>query len=290
MAVDQAQSAIALAQKQQIFDIAVLALDLLLRTKLMDFQVELLDELLDLAEETHNHWKKYRPYEIKLINDVKAIPIYEKQYGAVTAQFNAIAEDTFASNHDDYLDWLQDTCGPGQTVCEDIMWDTALGLQRVDLQAYGMRFEEFNRFAEDAIRFSRQKAVAGLGKDAALPALRAIDMLLQGPGNLGTALLPLLAQAFRPAEIPATAPPPPRPIAQPVLVPQRTITPNPPPVDNGVIDLDPAAYYNMDAWPTKTQQLSTDVKRPIGFAASDKSSQSGISNYKSTNIGFTTEK
>jgi hypothetical protein len=284
MATDQVASAQSLAIKQAIFDTAVLALDLLLRSQIMGYQTEILDDILDLAEETQAHWRRYRPYEQALVNDVMNYPLYTPQYTAITNQYNSLVEDSFAANHDDYLDYLQDTCMPGQTICEDLLWDNALALQRVDAQAYGMRFEEFSRFTEDAIRFSRQKTVAGLGRGAVAGSLSTMDMIRQGAGrDIGLSIFSTLANYFRPVETrPVAAPQPPTPVLTHKIVVQQpsSTTASTPATPTGV-EIPPTE-------PIKTTTVSVEDDIPPAHALSNSSESNSDDNRSSQtrNFGF----
>lgn len=131
-------------------------------TSIANMQNEIADRQLKLAEAVHDHAKKFWPYEKAIVDDAFAMNKQTPQYGALSAQWAAIADDSLRTARTDWLQVMRDRC-LAPTKCEAARWDRVAQTSRADIISFADRQAEARAEALNDQRYSIQYSALGLG-------------------------------------------------------------------------------------------------------------------------------
>lgn len=126
-------------------------------------QQKLADRQMRMAEEVHDHAKKFLPYEIKFVQEAMALGKFKPQYESTSEAWGGKVDADLGEARNDFNQMLADMCIPlGR--CLDARWLREAGLRSADVRNYALRQEENRAQALNDQRYSWQYSALGLGK------------------------------------------------------------------------------------------------------------------------------
>lgn len=150
-------------------------------------QNEIANRQIKLAEQLHDHAKKFWPAEIALVNDAFGETKYNPQYAATSTQWASLVDSTMQAARSDWLDTMRSWCMAADK-CEDARWQRNAQSTRADLISYADRQEEARAQIINDRRYARQYAVLGMGRDR----LSTVPSFQQIAGTVGASAAGML--------------------------------------------------------------------------------------------------
>lgn len=126
-------------------------------------QHKLADQQTKMAEELHEHAKKFIPYEIRFVQEAMVHPKYKAQYEATSEAWGGKMDEDLDEARNDFNNIMADLCLPINR-CMDARWQREAGLRSADMRNYALRQEENRAQALNDQRYSWQYSALGLGR------------------------------------------------------------------------------------------------------------------------------
>lgn len=149
-------------------------------SSIANMQNEIANRQIKLAEQLHDHAKKFWDAEISLVNDAFGETKYNPQYAATSLQWGDIVDTTMRQARTDWLDTTRSWC-LAPDLCDDARWQRNAQVARADLMSYADRQEEARAQIINDRRYARRYGVLGLGRDR----LQSVPSFQQIGGTLG---------------------------------------------------------------------------------------------------------
>lgn len=128
-----------------------------------NMQNEIAKRNIKLAEAVHAHAKKFWPFEKAIVDDAFAENKATPQYGALSATWGSIMDDTLRRGRTDWLAEMRQRC-LAPTKCEAARWDRVAQQAKADIISFADRQAESRAETLNDLRFARQLAALALGK------------------------------------------------------------------------------------------------------------------------------
>lgn len=150
-----------------------------------NMQTEIADEQVQLAEQLHEHAKKFWPAQVALVDDVFSITKLTNDYVALPAAWGGMLDETLTEGRADWLQTQQLTMCSTPSHCEDIRWDHNAALLRADMLSYSARQGEARVQILNDWRYEQQTAVLALGKNQVRHAVEYAEMRGRQAASVG---------------------------------------------------------------------------------------------------------
>lgn len=128
-------------------------------------QLTLANKYFDLAKEARDYWKgTFKPLEVELVNEVKAMPMYTPQFDVTSGRWLATVKQQFKHAYDVIGNRATRYC-TGLTA--SMMRDAAVAQANTEGDVINMayRYEEGRKQIFDEVRHSRRNQAVALGRD-----------------------------------------------------------------------------------------------------------------------------
>lgn len=126
-------------------------------------QHKLASQQMTMAEEVHDHAKKFLPYENKFVQEAMSLAKFKPQYHATSSAWGDKLDSDLGEARNDFNQMMADMCIPiGR--CMDARWLREAGLRSADIRNYALRQEENRAQALNDQRYSWQYSALGLGR------------------------------------------------------------------------------------------------------------------------------
>lgn len=126
-------------------------------------QNEIADRQLKIAEQLHDHAKKFWNAEDAFLEEAFGLKKECPQYTSMGNQWGKILDDDMDEGFEDYLRFMEMNCLP-VSLCQQNHWEAMAGLYRTDTMNFALRQAETKAEALNDLRYAMQYSALGLGK------------------------------------------------------------------------------------------------------------------------------
>ena len=126
-------------------------------------QNEIADRQLKIAEQLHDHAKKFWNAEDAFLEEAFGLKKECPQYTSMGNQWGKILDDDMDEGFEDYLRFMEMNC-LSVSLCQQNYWAAMAGLYRTDTMNFALRQAETKAEALNDLRYSMQYSALGLGK------------------------------------------------------------------------------------------------------------------------------
>lgn len=134
------------------------------RKSISNWQDQLANRNLKLAQDVHEHFKKFWTYEKDIVVDAFSEPEHVAPYLQTEADFKDLADMTFYSLRFDKDRMMRQLC-LSENDCDKARWNRKKGKFVSDVRNFGLRKAEVIAESLNDVRFSRQYSALGLGRN-----------------------------------------------------------------------------------------------------------------------------
>jgi len=140
-----------------------------------NMQNEIADRQLKMAEEMHEHAKKFWDAEFAFLDEAFSLKKECPKYTATSLAWGGMFEQDMQEGFNDYVRYMEQNCMT-TTRCQQAYWDAQAGLMNADIRNFSLRTAETRAEALNDLRYAMQYAALGLGRGVLKDALSYSDV------------------------------------------------------------------------------------------------------------------